>query len=102
MIIYNTTFSVPKDLQNEFLDFIRDEYIPQALKTNLLKEPRLARVFGRDEDNGLSYALEFKTDSVEDLERWNQAVGQKLYAQLTAKFKQNILGFATLLQLIEE
>lgn len=101
MIIFNTTFSVPEELQNEFLDFIREEYIPLAAKNQKIKEPRLARVFSRNNDSDLSFALEFKADSVEDLEAWNKTEGDKLHSLITTKFRQNIVGFATILQSID-
>lgn len=64
MIIYNTTFSVPKKLQNKFLDFIRYEYTPVSAQNHVMKEPRLTHVFSKDDENA-SYALEFKSDTIE-------------------------------------
>lgn len=101
MVIYNTTFSVPEELKNEFLDFIRNHYIPQAMESDVMKEPRLARIIGDEGNNGLSYALEFKTDSTEALEEWYKNEGKRLYFLILNKFQQNILGFATLMQLID-
>lgn len=66
-----------------------------------MTEPRLTRIFGKDEDSELSYALEFKTSSIDTLEKWNEMEGRKLYSLILNKFKQNILGFATLMQLID-
>ncbi|HHV86062.1 MAG TPA: DUF4286 family protein [Petrimonas sp.] len=101
MVIYNTTFSVPEELKNEFLDFIRDEYIPLSTQSNIMKEPRLTRIFSKDEDDDSSYALEFKADTIEALEEWNKIIGRKLYFLTMKKFRQNIQGFATLLQPID-
>ena len=101
MIIYNTTFSVPKELQNEFLDFIRDEYIPMSIKSNIMREPRLTRIFSREDNDDHSYALEFKIDTIVALEEWNKIDGEKLYLLIISRFKQNIQGFATLLQHID-
>ncbi|MDO5522621.1 MAG: DUF4286 family protein [Bacteroidia bacterium] len=101
MVIYNTTFNVPKELQNEFLDFIRNEYIPLATKNGTIQEPRLTRVFSRDEDEDYSYALEFKADTIEALEKWNREYGRKLFFLITTTFRQHIQGFATLLHPID-
>lgn len=101
MIIFNSTFIVPDNLKNDFLDFIRTQYIPQAVKNNVMTEPRLSRVFGKEEDEGCSYALEFKTDSVESLEQWNKEVGIDLFLEVMSRFEQNVLGFATVMQNID-
>ena len=99
MIIYNTTFSIPKELQNEFLDFIRDEYIPLSTKNNLIKEPRLTRVFSKDDDEDYSLLLNLKPIQLNSW-KWNKMYGRKLYF-CNEKIQTNILGFTTLLQPIE-
>lgn len=98
MIIYNTTFSVPKELKNDFLNFIREEYVPEALKSKHIKDPRLSRVYSSSEESSFSYALEFKAETVDDLEKWNFITGKRLYFRLMKKFKQNVLGFSTVLK----
>ncbi len=101
MIIYNTTFSVENALDEQFLDFIGKEYIPRALKNNMISEPRLSRIHSVDEKAGLAYALEFKVANIEILEAWNIQTGKELYILLMSKFQQKVLGFSTILQPIE-
>ncbi len=98
MIIYNTTFSVPKELQIEFIKYMREEYVPKALEGNIIKDPRLSRVFSNDDVEGYSYALEFKAESIDQLEEWNTKIGKKLYFTVLKRFRQNIPGFTTVLQ----
>ncbi len=98
MIIYNTTFTIPKELQIEFIKYIRSEYVPNALKDNFISEPRFSRVYSKNDDESFSYALEFMSDNIEKLEEWNNKIGKRLYISLISKFKQNILGFTTVLQ----
>lgn len=98
MIICNTTFSVPKHLQIEFIKYMREEYVPQSLDNSIITEPRLARVYSENEEGGYSYALEFKVESLDLLEEWNVTVGKNLYIKLMKHFKQNIPGFTTVLQ----
>lgn len=98
MIIYNTTFTVPGALHDEFINFIRDEYIPEALKNDIIGKPRLSRVYSNNEEEDYSYALEFQAASIEELEKWNLITGKKLYFLLMKRFRQNVLGFATVLK----
>ncbi len=85
-------------MQIEFIRFMREEYVPQALKCGIIKEPRLSRVYSQEAEDGYSYALEFTANNLEDLEAWNTKTGRKLYFSLIKKFKQNIPGFASVLQ----
>lgn len=101
MIICNTTFSVPKHLQIEFVKFMREVYVPSAIKNSIIKEPRLSRVHAENVEGGYSYAFEFKTEDIEQLEKWNTEVGKDLYKSILIEFQQNIPGFTTVLQPIK-
>ncbi len=98
MIIYNTTFYVPKELKDKFIDFIQREYLPEALKNNFVNNPRLARVYSEnEEEENYSYALELQTNSLDALEKWNYESGNVLQNLTMERFQQQILGFATVL-----
>lgn len=101
MIIYNTTFHVEKEIKEHFLDFLRDDYIPFVTKDKTMKNPRLTRVFSQNEDDGYSYALEFKVDDIEAMETWQKINAKEVQTMLYKKFNQQVLSFATLLQHIE-
>jgi len=70
-------------------------------KRGLLTSPRLARVFGKEEDEGHSYAMEFIASDLVTLERWNADESQVVYAPLLEKFKEKLIGFSTIMQTIE-
>ena len=98
MIIYNTTFYVPKSLKDKFIDFVKYEYLQEALKDNLVNSPRLARIYSEDEEEeSYSYALELHAQSLDDLEKWNYNRGNILQKLILERFQQQILGFATVL-----
>lgn len=101
MIIYNITFHVEKDLQQDFLDFLHLQYIPFATQSKEMTAPRLARVFGHTEEEGYSYALELKAKDISILEKWHQTHGKELQTMLQQRFEQRVLCFATLLQHID-
>lgn len=101
MIIYNTTFSVEEGLNNQFLEFIGKEYIPTAIKGNMISSPRLSLIHSADAEAGLSYALEFKVANIEILELWNNKTGKELIIMLMTKFQQKVLCFSTVLQPID-
>jgi len=72
-------------------------------KSGLLTSPRLARVFGTDEDEGegASFAIEFTTKDLFTLEKWNNEESYSIHAPLIEKFRDKIVGFSTILQTIE-
>jgi hypothetical protein len=101
MIVFNTTFHVEEELQEDFVEYMLQHFIPMSTKSGLLTSPRLARVFGKEEDEGHSYAMEFIASDLVTLERWNADESQVVYAPLLEKFKEKLIGFSTIMQTIE-
>ena len=100
MIIYNTTFHIEECIQQDFIDYIRQNVISQATKSGLLISPRFSRIFGEHEEQGFSYALEFATESISTLEQWNKTETATIIAPLVEKFKDKVVGFSTVMQVI--
>lgn len=101
MFIFNTTFHIETAVKEAFLHFLKTEYIPAAMESGLLQNPQLARIFGTQYTKGESYALQFDVKNPDTLEKWNQATGNSIHNLLLERFKENVAGFATVLQKID-
>ncbi len=102
MIGFNTTFHVDETLHEEFIAYMLQHFIPMSTKSGLLRSPRLARVFGKEGEEGHSYAMEFTTATLVTLEQWNAEESNGVYAPLLEKFKEKLAGFSTVMQTIEQ
>ena len=83
----------------EFLDWIRETYLPLACEDSRVRHPRLMRLMGHNE-GGVCYAVQLEADSLGDLQRWNQAVGKRLHQLLTDRFGDKVAGFTTFMEVI--
>ena len=100
MIIYNTTFHIEESIQHSFIEYVRQNVIPQATKSGLLTSPRFSRIFDVHEEEGLSYALEFAAESISILEQWNKTESAAIITPLMEKFENKVAGFSTVMQII--
>ena len=101
MIIYNTTFHVAKGHDEDFLNFARTIFIPQAVADGTLSNPRLALVLARAEgDDGTSYSVQFDAPDVDALQEWYRTVGKAIFSDNTHLFGQHTAGFSTLMQVL--
>lgn len=101
MIVFNTTFHVAQEIHEAFIEYMLQRFIPMSTKSGLLSSPRLARVFGKEDDEGHSYAMEFVAADIVALEQWNADESETVYAPLLDKFKEKLIGFSTIMQTIE-
>lgn len=100
MLIYNTTYQVADEVHEHFLIWIKEYYIPEILKEGSLSAPRICRILSHRED-GTSYSLQWEVRSSAILHRWHQLYGMKINDELTKTFKDKVVGFPTLMEVVE-
>lgn len=98
MFIYNSTFHCDITCHIEFVNWIRQEYIPRALTHKGLTEPRLARIFGEDDLSGRNISIQFKTPDLETLSDWYNKCGVDILRDLEKKFGNKVAGFSTIME----
>lgn len=100
MLIYNTTFQVDDEVHDHFLIWIKEYYIPEIEKQGALSAPRICRILSH-RDDGTAYSLQWEVESSGVLHRWHQAQGVKINDELEKIFKEKVVGFPTLMEVIE-
>ena len=100
MLIYNTTFHVDDDIHENFLIWIKECYISEVLKQGILKSPRFCRILNH-RDEGECYSLQWEVENSGLLHRWHLEQGMKQNEELTKIFKDKVVGFPTLMEIIE-
>jgi len=98
MLIFNTTFHTDNDVHDEYLNYMRQVYIPQSLDSGFLLEPRLARIHAQHEQSGISYSLQFKVKNIDTLNFWLSNGGNNLHEKMVIKFGNKVAGFVTVME----
>ena len=120
MLIYNTTFQVDDDVHDNFMIWIKESYIPEVQKHGALKAPRICRILSHREEGsayslqwevessgllhreeGSAYSLQWEVESSGLLHRWHLEQGVRLNDELVKIFKDKVIGFPTLMEVIE-
>ncbi|WP_294634286.1 DUF4286 family protein [uncultured Bacteroides sp.] len=101
MLIYNTTYQVEEEQEDNFLIWIKEFYLPEVEKNGLLRAPRLVRVLSHREEGSTCYSLQFEVESSAILHRWHMGQGVRLNEELLKIFKDKVVGFPTLMEVIE-
>ena len=100
MLIYNTTFHVEDEVLNNFLIWIKECYITEVKKQGTLKSPRLCKILSHH-DEGHSYSLQWEVENSAVLHHWHMEQGKHLHEELIKIFKDKVVGFPTLMEVIE-
>lgn len=101
MLIYNTTYQVEEGLEQNFLIWLKECYLTEAAKGGILFSPRITRVLSHREEGSACYSLQFEVESSGLLHRWHLEQGSRLNDELLKVFKDKVVGFPTLMEVIE-
>ncbi len=101
MLIYNTTFHCELSCYEDFVTWLRTEYIAGAMKHKGVAEPRMARIYGEDDSNGRSISLQFNTRNLDTLSEWYNECGARLVQSLQEKFGNKVAGFSTIMEQLD-
>ncbi len=101
MIIYNVTANIDDSIHEEWLTWIK-EHIPQVLATGKFIEAKLTKVLVEEEMGGVTYSIQYRARSREDLDNYYQNDAEKLRNEGLNKFADKMLAFRTELEIIDE
>ncbi len=102
MLIYNTTYQVPFAEARNFVIWIHQFYLPQVAEFGFLHRPRLSRILSHREADTECFSLQFDVESSARLHHWYNKQGTRLNEEMKKIFKEQVVGFSTLMEVIEE
>ena len=102
MIIYNVTCNLNQELEDEWLDWMKNEHLPEVMSTNKFLEYRILKLLTQVEDNeGVNYAIQYRCATIEDYHDYINNHGPVLREKTIKKYGDKVLTFRTLLQEIK-
>lgn len=67
MFLYNITVGIDKDAEQEWLRWMKDEYIPRVMRTQLFTSYKLYKVLHDDDQESTSYSLQYMARTLSDV-----------------------------------
>nr|WP_325288647.1 DUF4286 family protein [uncultured Bacteroides sp.] len=101
MLVYNTTYHVEDGQEKYFLIWMQEYYLPEVEKNGTLRAPRIARILSHREGGSTCYSVQFEVESSALLHRWHHEQGVKLNEEMLKLFKDKVVGFPTLMEVVE-
>ncbi len=101
MLIYNTTYQTGNDEARNFIIWLHEVYMPQVEADGRLKHPRLTRILSHKEQDSECFSLQWEVKDTRTLHQWHTAQGAGLNAEMLKVFKDKVVAFPTLMEVIE-
>lgn len=101
MYIYNVTINIDESIHLAWLKWMKEEHIPAMLATGKFAKALMTRVLVEEEMGGVTYSIQYRTDSKETLQKYYAEDAETLRAQ-SKPFEGKFVAFRTELEVIDE
>lgn len=99
MIIYNVTIKIDHEVHDSWLDWMRGTHLPEVMATGCFTEYRILKL-KLDEDDGVTYAIQYSCENMETLEHYQAVHGLDLRNKTDELFKDRYVGIRTILEVV--
>jgi hypothetical protein len=101
MVLYNVTVNIDSDREEEFIAWMKQEYLSRVMQTGLFFEKRFFRLLQEDNGNGVNFSAQFFAENLEDLEFFQERYADILSEIIKEKFGSQFVSFRTVLESID-
>lgn len=100
MILYNITYNIEKDIDHEWLEWMKIVHIPKMMATGNFSSVKLFRLLNV-EDEGSTFSLQFMSDSLEKIQHFLEHSAPLFAKEHNSRYKNKHIAFRTVLQELE-
>ena len=97
MFLYNITVGVDKDIEHEWVRWMKSNYIPRVMRTQLFVDYKLYKVLHDDEESSVSYSVQYFARSLSDVTTYFEKYPE-LIEEHRARYHNKHVAFMTLLE----
>jgi hypothetical protein len=98
MLLYNVTVGIDKEIEQDWLAWIKQYYLPAVMETGFFTDSKLYRVTTHDDENSVSYSIQLFTNNIESVVQYLDKHTTGIIEAHRLKFKDRHVVFNTLLE----
>jgi hypothetical protein len=100
MIVYNITIKVDREIENDWLVWVKNMYAPEIIATGLFSDYKFYYLLGLDEKDGVTYVIQFFASSFEDYKKYIENFEPLFREKVFKKWRDRFVAFDTVMQLV--
>jgi len=97
MYIYNVTVSIDKEVEEDWLSWMKEIHIPEVLATGCFVENKILKVI-TEIDTGSTFSIQYMYNHEEDIVVYRDKYAGELQKKHTERYKDKFVAFRTILE----
>lgn len=98
MILHNITFNVDKSVEQEWIAWMKREYVPAALATGLPVDAKMLRLLTEVNSEGVTYTFQCLFNAMEDYLTYQKLYAPRLQQTHHQRYLNQYVSFPTILE----
>jgi len=98
MFLYNVTIGIDKDVEGEWLAWMKEEHIPDVLATGKFVAHKMYKVLHDNNDGSVSYSVQYFAESLDHVVSYLEQFAPALVEKHKLKYGNKHVAFRTLLE----
>ena len=91
-MILNITFSVDKEVAEDWISWMKDKHIPDLLANGSFTEFKIMKVLSHDDERTFSYAVQYFRGSMKNIQEYLDS------DDIQKRYGERVLAYPTLLE----
>ena len=100
MFVYNVTIKVANKISADWLEWLKEEHIPDVMATGCFQEFTLLKLLEVDESEGPTYAVQYKAESKAAYNQYIEKYASALRQKSFDKWGDSFIAFRTVMQIV--
>ena len=101
MIIYNVTAKTDHSISDSWLQWMKEEHIPEIIATGCFTKATILRLLEIDESEGPTHAVQYFAESKANYNRYIQKYADELRKKAIEKWGEKFIAFRSLMQVVD-
>jgi hypothetical protein len=99
-VIYNVTNKVEQSIAGEWLQWLKDEHIPDVLGTGCFTQATIVRLLEVDDSDGPTYAIQYQAGSKELYNRYIETFSTDRRNKAINKWGGRFIAFRSVMEVV--
>lgn len=98
MFLYNVTIGIDKDVEQEWLQWMKNDHIPKVMSTGLFVENRIYKVLHDQGEETVSYSIQYFAKAIDQVTLYFDKYAPQLIEEHRIRYRDKHVAFMTLLE----
>jgi uncharacterized Fe-S radical SAM superfamily protein PflX len=98
MLLYNVTVGIDKDIEIEWLQWMKENHIPAVMNTGMFVSSKIYKVLHDQDDGTISYSVQYFADTIDQVQQYLEVFAPVLIEEHRNRFLNKHVVFQTLLE----